>query len=151
MIKDRLGAKPLVVQIPVGTESNLKGIIDLIKMKAVLWKEEKLGAEFEVTEIPEDLKESSKKYRQELVENAVEQDEKLMEAYLNGKEISENDLINCIRKGTINFNFVPVLTGSAFKNKGVQPLLDAVVNFLPSPNDLGSIREPNLDQKIKFK
>ena len=151
MIKDRLGAKPLVVQIPVGTESNLKGIIDLIKMKAVLWKEEKLGAEFEVTEIPEDLKESSKKYRQELVENAVEQDEKLMEAYLNGKEISENDLINCIRKGTINFNFVPVLTGSAFKNKGVQPLLDAVVNFLPSPNDLGSIEEPNLDQKIKFK
>ncbi len=153
MIKDRLGAKPLVVQIPVGTESNLKGIIDLIKMKAVLWKEEKLGAEFEVTEIPEDLKESSKKYRQELVENAVEQDEKLMEAYLNGKEISENDLINCIRKGTINFNFVPVLTGSAFKNKGVQPLLDAVVNFLPSPNDLGSIEGTKLgsEDKVQMK
>ena len=153
MIKDRLGAKPLVVQIPVGTESNLKGIIDLIKMKAVLWKEEKLGAEFEVTEIPEDLKESSKKYRQELVENAVEQDEKLMEAYLNGKEISETDLIKCIRKGTINFNFVPVLTGSAFKNKGVQPLLDAVVNFLPSPNDLGSIEGTKLgsEDKVQMK
>ena len=153
MIKERLGAKPLVLQLPVGLESDLKGIVDLVKMKAVLWKEEKLGAEFEVVNIPEDLKEQSKKFRQELVETAIEQDEKLMEEYLNGKEISESDLIKCIRKGCLNFSFVPILTGSAFKNKGVQPLLDAVVNFLPSPQDLKSIEGTKLgsDEKVEMK
>jgi elongation factor G len=140
MIKDRLGSKPLVMQIPVGIESSFKGVVDLIKMKAVLWKEEKLGAEFEYAEIPSDLQEQVKKYRKELMETAVEQDEKLMDDYLNGKEISESDLISCIRKGGLKFDFVPVLTGSAFKNKGVQPLLDAVVDFLPSPKDIGSIK-----------
>jgi len=150
MIKDRLGAKPLVMQIPVGIESGLKGVVDLIKMKAVLWKDEKLGAEFEYTDIPEDLKKKAEKYRKELLETAVEQDEKLMEAYLNGKEISEKDLIACIRKGCIKFEFVPVLTGSAFKNKGVQPLLDAVVDFLPSPIDIGSITgtKPNSKEEV---
>ena len=98
MIKDRLGAKPLVMQIPVGIESSLKGVVDLIKMKAVIWKDEKLGAEFEYVEIPADLKEQAEKYRKELVETAVEQDEKLMDDYLNGKEISEKDLISCIEK-----------------------------------------------------
>ena len=147
MIKDRLGAKPLVMQIPVGIEASLKGIIDLVKMKAVLWKDENLGAEFEYVDIPEDLKEESEKYRKELLETAVEQDEKLMEAYLNGKEISETDLIACVRKGCINFDFVPVLTGSAFKNKGVQPLLDAVVDYLPSPIDIGSIKGTKPDTK----
>ncbi len=153
MIKERLGSKPLVLQIPVGVEANLKGVVDLIKMKAVVWKDEKLGAEFEEIEIPEDLKESAKKYRQELVETAVEQDEKLMEEYLNGKEIDEKQLISCIRKGCLNFNFVPVLTGSAFKNKGVQLLLDAVVNYLPSPSDLGSIdgTKLNSDEKVQMK
>jgi len=140
MIKDRLGSKPLVMQIPVGIESSFKGVVDLIKMKAVLWKEEKLGTEFEYAEIPSDLQEQVKKYRKELIETAVEQDEKLMDDYLNGKEISESDLISCIRKGGLKFDFVPVLTGSAFKNKGVQPLLDAVVDFLPSPKDIGSIK-----------
>ena len=139
MIKDRLGSKPLVMQIPVGIESSFKGVVDLVKMKAVLWKEEKLGAEFEYVEIPNELQEQAKKYRKELMETAVEQDEKLMDDYLNGKEISESDLISCIRKGGLKFDFVPVLTGSAFKNKGVQPLLDAVVDFLPSPKDIGSI------------
>jgi len=147
MIKVRLGAKPLVMQIPVGLEANLKGIVDLIKMKAVIWKDEKLGAEFEYTEIPEDLKEQALKYRKELVETAVEQDEKLMENYLNGKEISEADLLACVRKGCLKFDFVPVLTGSAFKNKGVQPLLDAVVDFLPSPIDIGSINGTKPDTK----
>ena len=147
MIKDRLGAKPLVMQIPVGVEAGLKGVVDLIKMKAILWKDEKLGAEFEIVDIPTDLKEQAGKYRKELLETAVEQDEKLMEAYLNGKEISETDLIACIRKGCIKFDFVPVLTGSAFKNKGVQPLLDAVVNFLPSPIDIGSITGTRPDSK----
>jgi len=153
MIKDRLGCKPLVLQIPVGAESELKGVVDLVKMKAILWKDEKLGAEFELVEIPENLKEISKKYRKELVETAVEQDEKLMEEYLNGKEVSESDLIKCIRKGTLGFNFVPITTGSAFKNKGVQPLLDAVVDFLPSPTDLGSIEGTKLgsDEKVEMK
>jgi elongation factor G len=153
MIKDRLGAKPLVMQLPVGIEASLKGVVDLVKMKAVLWKDEKLGAEFEITDIPEDLKEQAEKYRKELIETAVEQDEKLMESYLNGKEISESDLIACIRKGCINFDFVPVLTGSAFKNKGVQPLLDAVVDFLPSPIDIGSIKgtKPNSKDELERK
>ena len=147
MIKERLGAKPLVMQIPIGMEASLKGVVDLVKMKAVIWKDEKLGAEFEYTDIPEDLKESANKYRKELLETAVEQDEKLMEAYLNGKEISETDLIACVRKGCIKFDFVPVLTGSAFKNKGVQPLLDAVVDYLPSPIDIGSIKGTKPDSK----
>jgi len=147
MIKDRLGAKPLVMQIPVGIEASLKGVVDLIKMKAVLWKEEKLGAEFEYVEIPIDLKKQAEKYRKELVETAVEQDEKLMDDYLNGKEIKESDLISCVRKGCLKFDFVPVLTGSAFKNKGVQPLLDAVVDFLPSPIDIGSIKGTKPDSK----
>jgi|TARA_B100001540_G_scaffold314499_1_gene339598 elongation factor G len=153
MIKDRLGCKPLVLQIPVGAESELKGVVDLVKMKAILWKDEKLGAEFELVEIPENLKEITQKYRKELVETAVEQDEKLMEEYLNGKEVSESDLIKCIRKGTLGFNFVPITTGSAFKNKGVQPLLDAVVDFLPSPTDLGSIEGTKLgsDEKVEMK
>ena len=153
MIKDRLGAKPLVMQIPVGIEGGLKGVVDLVKMKAVLWKDEKLGAEFEYTDIPTDLKAEAEKYRKELLETAVEQDEKLMEAYLNGKAISETELISCIRKGCINFDFVPVLTGSAFKNKGVQPLLDAVVDFLPSPIDIGSIKgtKPNSKDELERK
>jgi elongation factor G len=153
MIKDRLGAKPLVMQIPIGVEASLKGVVDLIKMKAIVWKNEDLGAAWELTDIPDDLKDISNKYRQELVETAVEQDEKLMEDYLGGNEISEEDLIKCVRKGCLGFDFVPVLTGSAFKNKGVQPLLDAVVNYLPSPNDIGSIKgtKPGSEEEIEMK
>jgi elongation factor G len=153
MIKDRLGAKPLVMQLPVGIEASLQGVVDLVKMKAIIWKDETLGAEFEIKDIPENLKENAKKYRQELVETAVEQDEKLMENYLAGNEIKEEDLIKCIRKGCLNFDFVPVLTGAAFKNKGVQPLLDAVVDYLPSPIDIGSIKgtKPNSNDEIERK
>ena len=153
MIKDRLGAKPLVLQVPVGIESSLSGVIDLVKMKAQIWKNEALGAEWEYKDIPEDLKEISNKYRTELVELAVEQDEKLMESYLNGDEIKEEDLIKCIRKGTLSFDFVPVLTGSAFKNKGVQPLLDAVVNYLPSPEDISTIKGTKVgsDEEVEMK
>ena len=153
MIKDRLGSKPLVMQIPVGIEASFKGVVDLVKMKAVLWKEEKLGAEFEYAEIPNELREQAKKYRKELMETSVEQDEKLMDSYLKGNEISESDLISCIRKGCLKFDFVPVLTGAAFKNKGVQPLLDAVVDFLPSPKDIGSIKgiKPNSQDEIERK
>jgi len=153
MIRDRLGAKPLPIQVPIGIESSLTGVVDLVKMKAQVWKNEALGAEWEYKEIPDDLKEISQKYRTELVEMAVEQDEKLMESYLNGDEIKEEDLIKCIRKGTLNFSFVPILTGSAFKNKGVQPLLDAVINYLPSPIDIGSIKgtKPGSEEEIVMK
>jgi elongation factor G len=153
MIRERLGAKPMVVQVPIGIEASLTGVVDLVKMKAQVWKNEALGAEWEYKDIPDDLKEISQKYRTELVEMAVEQDEKLMEAYLNGEEIKEEDLIKCIRKGTLNFSFVPVLTGSAFKNKGVQPLLDAVINYLPSPIDIGSIKgtKPDSEEEVEMK
>ena len=149
----RLGAKPLVLQIPVGSEADLKGIVDLVKMKAIIWQNEDLGAKFDLLEIPADLKEKASQYRKELVETAVEEDEKLMEDYLNGKEPSEQDLIKCIRKGTLGFSFVPITTGSAFKNKGVQPLLDAVIDYLPSPEDLKSIEGTKLgsDEKIQMK
>ena len=149
MIKDRLGCKPLVLQLPIGSESELKGIVDLVKMKGVVWQNEDLGAKFDYVDIPADLKEKADQYRKDLVESAVEEDEKLMEAYLEGKEPSESDLIKCIRKGTLNFSFVPITTGSAFKNKGVQPLLDAVIDYLPSPQDLGSIEGTKLESEEK--
>ncbi len=160
MIKERLGCKPLPLQLPIGSEANLKGVVDLVKMKGIVWQNEDLGAKWEYVEIPSDLKDKVEKYRKELVETAVEEDEKLMETYLEGKEPSEADLIKCIRKGTLSFNFVPILTGSAFKNKGVQPLLDAVIDYLPSPSDLKSIEGTkvgseekvtmNFDEKEKF-
>ena len=150
MIKERLGCVPLVLQLPIGIESDLQGIVDLVKMKGITWRNEDLGAKFDIGEIPADLKEQAAKYRQELVELAVEQDEKLMEAYLEGKEPSEADLMRCIRKGTLNFSFVPIITGSAFKNKGVQPLLDAVVDYLPSPKDIGKIEGTKLGTEEKI-
>ena len=149
MIKDRLGCKPLPVNLPIGSEADLKGVVDLVKMKGVVWQNEDLGAKFDYVDIPSDLKEKAEQYRKELVETAVEQDEKIMEAYLEGKEPSETELIKCIRKGTLSFNFVPILTGSAFKNKGVQPLLDAVIDYLPSPNDLKSIEGTKVQSKEK--
>ncbi len=153
MIKDRLGCKPLVLQLPVGAESDLKGVVDLIKMKAIIWQNEDLGAKFDIVDIPSELKDKADQYRKELVEAAVEEDEKLMEQYLEGKEPSESELIKCIRKGTLGFSFVPITTGSAFKNKGVQPLLDAVIDFLPSPKDLGSIEGTKLgsEDKVEMK
>ena len=153
MIKERLGCVPLVLQLPIGIESDLQGIVDLVKMKGITWRNEDLGAKFDIGEIPADLKDQAAKYRQELVELAVEQDEKLMEAYLEGKEPSEADLMRCIRKGTLNFSFVPIITGSAFKNKGVQPLLDAVIDYLPSPKDIGKIDGTKLgtEEKIDMK
>jgi elongation factor G len=150
MLKERLGAKPLLLQLPIGLESDLKGVVDLVKMKGIIWDDESLGAKFNEIEIPSELKDEAAKYRKELVETAVEQDEKLMEAYLEGKEISNEDLKKCIRKGTLNFTFVPVICGSAFKNKGVQPLLDAVVDFLPSPIDIAQISgtKPGSEEEI---
>jgi elongation factor G len=136
MVKDRLGAKPIVLQLPLGVESSFAGIIDLVRMKAVVWDDEALGAKFHDEEIPADLLDQAKKYREILVETAVEVDEAATEAYLEGKEPDEAQLKALIRKGTVNSLFVPILCGSAFKNKGVQPLLDAVVDYLPSPLDV---------------
>ena len=136
MIKDRLQANALVLQIPYGSEADLKGVIDLVRNKAIVWENEDLGANFSYVDIPDELKESAAKYRTEMVEMAVEQDEAVLEKYLDGEEPDEETLNRCIRIGTINFAFVPILTGSAFKNKGVQPLLDAVVNFMPDPSEV---------------
>ncbi len=140
MIADRLGATPLVTQLPVGAESDFVGVVDLIKMKAIVWKDETLGAEFYETEIPDALAAEAESWRAKLVETAVEIDDDALEAYLGGEEPDAATLRRCIRKGTIDGNFVPVLCGSAFKNKGVQPLLDAVVDYLPSPADVAAIR-----------
>ena len=140
MIADRLGAYPLVLQLPIGMESDLKGVVDLVSNKGIVWKDENLGAEYEFIDIPENLVEKSKEYRLKLIEKIVEEDDQIMESYLDGKEPSLSEIKSCIRKGTIKGSFVPVLTGSAFKNKGVQPLLDAVVDFLPSPQDVDSVK-----------
>ena len=140
MIIDRLGAKPMVIQLPIGVESEFAGVVDLVRMKAVVWKDENLGAEFEDREIPADMAEMAADYRQRLVEMAVEMDDTAMEAYLEGTEPDVETLKRCIRRGTCEFKFVPVLCGSAFKNKGVQPLLDCVVDYLPAPTDVPAIR-----------
>jgi elongation factor G len=139
MIVDRLGALPLVCQLPIGVESDFAGVIDLVIMKAIIWKDETLGAQFDIVEIPADMAAQAAEYRSKLVESAVEQDDVALEAYLGGEEPSVETLKRCIRKGTVTSKFVPVICGSAFKNKGVQPLLDAVVDYLPAPTDVPAI------------
>jgi elongation factor G len=139
MIVDRLGAVPLVTQLPIGAEDKFVGLVDLIRMQSIIWKDESLGAEFDYGDIPDDLAADAASYREKLVELAVEQDDAAMEAYLEGSEPDEATLKACIRKGVMAGAFVPVLLGSAFKNKGVQPLLDAVVDYLPSPHDVPNI------------
>jgi elongation factor G len=139
MILDRLGANAAVTQLPIGTEADFIGIVDLVQMKALKWRDETLGAEFDVVDIPADLLAEAQEYRAKLVEQAVEQDDDALEAYLGGEEPDEETLKRCLRKGTITGKLVPVLCGSAFKNKGVQPLLDAVVEYLPSPIDVAAI------------
>jgi elongation factor G len=136
MIKDRLGARPAVLYLPIGIEGSFKGLIDLVENRAVVWLEESLGAKFTYEDIPAELKDAAAEARTHLIEMAVEQDDEVMEAYLEGTEPDRDTLKKLIRKGTLNFSFVPVLCGSAFKNKGVQPLLDAVVDYLPSPLDI---------------
>jgi elongation factor G len=139
MIVDRLGATPLVLQLPIGSEAEFAGVIDLIKMEALVWQEESLGAKYTHEAIPAEYKDKAEAYRSKLVELAVEQDDTALEKYLSGEEPSEDVLIQCIRKGTISGDFVPVLCGTAFKNKGVQPLLDAVTHYLPSPLDVPAL------------
>jgi len=140
MVKERLGATPLVLQLPIGSESNLKGVVDLIEMRAIIWEDESLGAKFNYEDIPADLLEKSNKYRELLVETVVELDEAAMEKYLEGEEIDIATIKLLIRKGISHNTFYPVFCGSAFKNKGVQPLLDGVIDYLPSPLDVEQIK-----------
>ncbi len=144
MIIDRLGAVPLVVQLPIGSEDKFRGVIDLVEMKAIVWSGDGLGAEFSVEDIPADLADKAQEYRHALVERAVEADDEVMEQYLMTEKVSVEDLKKCIRKGTVAGAFVPVLCGTAFKNKGVQPLLDAVIDYLPSPVDVPAIKGVDL-------
>src|SRR6201989_575682 len=139
-IVDRLGAKPVAIQLPIGSEQQYKGLIDLVRMVGVTWEDEALGAKYHDIEIPADLLDQAKEYREKLVEAAVELDDDVMAVYLDGKEPDEATLKRLIRKAVITGAFYPVLCGSAFKNKGVQPLLDAVVDFLPSPIDVPAIK-----------
>jgi elongation factor G len=145
MIKDRLGARPAVLYLPIGIESQFKGLVDLVENRAIVWLEESLGAKFEYQDIPADMAEEAAVARAELIEMAVEQDDDIMEAYLEGTEPDTATLKALIRKGTLNFSFVPVLCGSSFKNKGVQPLLDSIVNYLPSPLDIPDVQGVKLD------
>ncbi|HEY5722702.1 MAG TPA: elongation factor G [Allosphingosinicella sp.] len=145
MIKDRLGARPMVLYLPIGLESDFKGLVDLVENRAIIWLEESLGAKFEYQDIPADLADAAAEARQHMIEMAVEQDDEVMESYLEGNEPDVATLKKLIRKGTLNFSFVPVLCGSAFKNKGVQPMLDAVVDYLPSPLDVPAIQGLKLD------
>ncbi len=140
MIKTRLGSRALLLQLPIGAESDFEGCIDLVRMKEIVWTDESMGAAYEARDIRESLMADAEKYRAELVEMAVEVDDAVMEAYLEGTEPDEATLKRCIRQGTIGQNFVPVLCGTAFKNKGVQTLLDAVVDFMPSPLDVAAIQ-----------
>ncbi|MEU4842266.1 MULTISPECIES: elongation factor G [Nocardia] len=140
-IKDRLGAKPLVIQLPIGAEDSFEGIVDLVEMNAKVWTgETKLGEKYEVQEIPADLQEKAEQYRQELLETVAESDEALLEKFFGGEELSIDEIKGAIRKLTVNSELYPVLCGSAFKNKGVQPMLDAVVDYLPSPLDVESVQ-----------
>ena len=149
MIKDRLGARPLAMQLPIGAEDDFTGVVDLINMNAIIYTGNTPDSPIEVKEIPSDLADKAEQYRAELVEMAVEQDEQAMEDYLEGKDISVDTLKKCIRKGTLAQDFVPVFCGTAFRNKGVQPLLDAVIDYLPSPMDIPSIVgiNPNNDKE----
>ena len=145
MIKDRLGARPLVMYLPIGIEKDLKGLVDLVSNRAIIWKDESLGAEFSYEDIPADMADEVATARAEMIEMAVEQDDAIMEQYLEGNEPDVDTLKGLIRKGTLAQAFVPIVCGSAFKNKGVQPLLDAVVDFLPSPLDVPPVEGVLLD------
>src|SRR3546814_3480819 len=145
MIKDRLGARPLILYLPISHESGVVCLIYLVENRAIVGQNEALGAKFDYVAIPDDLKDAAAAARADLIEMAVEQDDEVMESYLEGNEPDSATLKKLIRKGTLNFSFVPVLCGSAFKNKGVQPLLDAVVDYLPSPLDIPDVQGVKLD------
>ncbi len=140
MVGSRLGAQAVVMQLPIGAETEFKGVVDLVEMNALVWRDESLGAAWDIVEIPADLKEKAAQYREKMIEAAVEMDDDAMNAYLEGNMPSNDQIRALIRKGTIAVKFFPMFCGSAFKNKGVQPLLDAVVEYLPSPIDVPAIK-----------
>jgi elongation factor G len=146
-IVDRLKARPVPIQIPVGAEDQFKGVIDLVKMKAVLWRDETLGAKFDVVDIPAELADKAKEYRDQMIEAVSEHDDHLLEKFLNGEELTVEEIQGGIRKATIAMHIFPVICGSAFKNKGVQTMLDAVVDYLPSPLDIPSVTGTSIDDK----
>ena len=153
-IEEKLNAKPVPLQIPIGAEDAFKGVVDLINMKAVIWLEETLGAKYEVVEIPDELKAKAEKQREKMIDAIAEFDEEFMEDFLEGRELEPQKIRRAIRKGTLSFSIVPVLCGSAFKNKGVQPVLDAVTDFLPSPLDIPPVKgfnPDNMDEVIERK
>ena len=139
-IEDRLGANPLIMVLPIGVESTFKGVVHLIEMKAYIWENDNLGAKFEVTEIPEDMKQKAQEYRQKLIEKIAETDDALTDKYLHGHEITDAELKAALRRAVIAYKLVPIFAGSSLRNKGVQPLLDAVIDYLPSPLDVGEIK-----------
>jgi elongation factor G len=147
MITDRLGATPLVVQLPWGVESDFRGVIDLVRMRALLWQTEGKGDKYDVVAIPDDHAEAARQWRDALLETIAENDEEMMEAYLEGTEPSEEQLVAAIRRATIAGGITPVLCGSAFKNKGVQPMLDAIVDYLPSPVDIPPVQGHEVDNE----
>src|SRR5271165_6224948 len=149
-IVDRLKARPVCIQIPVGAEDQFKGIVDLVKMKPVLWRDETLGAEFDIVDIPADLLEKAQSYREQMIEAVSEFDDKLFEKFINGEALSEAEIGAGIRKATIALKIFPVICGTAFKNKGVQTMLDAVVDYLPSPLDVPPIEGTDIDDKTKM-
>jgi elongation factor G len=145
MIKDRLKANPLPIQLPVGKEENFKGVIDLVRMKAVIWTDESLGADYSEEEIPAELLDEAIEYREKMIEEISSHDDVLMEKYLSGEVLTEQEIMSAIRTGTIAIKFCPVICGSSFKNKGVQNLLDAVVDYMPSPMDIPAIKGIDVD------
>jgi len=151
MIEDRLGATPIVLQLPIGAEADFAGVVDLVRMKGIVWRDETLGAEFVVGDIPAELADRAAEYHEKLVESAVEQDEAALEAYLEGNHPDEETLVRCIRAGVLAGASVPVMCGTAFKNKGVQPLLDAVVDYMPAPSDVPPIKgvKAGTDEEIE--
>lgn len=142
-IAERLGANPVAIQLPYGKEEKFKGVIDLVEMKAIVWEEESLGARYHEEEIPKELTEEALHFREKLLEAAAEEDERLLERYLEGQELSPEEIRRALRKGTLDLKLTPVLCGAAFRNKGVQPLLDAIVDYLPSPIDLPPVEGVN--------
>ena len=145
MIKDRLKANPLPIQIPVGKEENFKGVVDLVRMKAIIWNDESLGAKYDEVEIPAELLDEANEYREKMIEEISSHDDALMEKYLGGEVLTEDEVMSAIRTGTIAIKFCPVICGSSFKNKGVQNLLDAVVDYMPSPLDIPAIKGVDVD------
>lgn len=150
-IKERLKSNPVPIALPIGAEDNFKGIVDLVEMKGYVWNDETMGAKFDIVEIPDDMKDISEKYREKLIESAAEQDEALMEKYLNGDELSKDDIKKGIKLGCLSMSIIPMLCGSSFKNKGVQTLLDAVIDYLPSPTEVADIKgiDAKTEQEIQ--